>query len=79
MSSQESVGEYVAKKALGTAAAMGVVFLLGTVFSGGNPLVGAAAAKVAGVSWAVGGGHGSNDENTDFNDLESLLDDLMNS
>ena len=73
MSSKESVGEYVAKKALGTAAAMGVVFVVGTILSGGNPLVGGAAAKAAGLAWASGSGHGSEDD--DPNALQSFRDE----
>lgn len=64
---KDSVGEYLAKKTLGTAAKMGVVFVFGTILSGGNPVVGAAAAKVVGLGTALGG-HG--DDN-----LQTFTDD----
>ncbi len=45
----DSIGKRAAIKAAETAAAMSVFFVLGTILSGGNPLVGAAAAKAAGL------------------------------
>ena len=72
---KESVGEHVAKKALGTAAVMGVVFVLGTVFSGGNPVVEAAAAKAAGLTYGLGGhGDGDGNDGSDSNDGSSGYD-----
>ncbi len=70
MSKKDSVGEHVAKQALGTAASMSVFFVLGTILSGGNPLVGAAAAKAAGIGTVLGG---HSDDN--YGDIQTFTDD----